>query len=460
MTEPTFKNILEGNETGANRESTLRFRMSPTHVSYANTLRRLCVAHVETVAFRANILEEDVVVEGRILQKKGSTSDVEIVSNTTPMTNEMLAHRIGLLPIHVDPVTWKEEKGQEKYLFELTVENTNPEILNVTTDDFRIVEKKEDGREEVSSSAKYFLKPSGYPCLIATLKPFIQGIQTDREKVHLRARASVGIGRENAQFIPVSRATYSYTRIAPDVPLDALRENAEAIKAYDTWLQTKKLSREELQKGDEASKAKEQALWNEFLTTPIQRYYSIDDTTGEPNSFDFVIESVNIALPPRLIVKRALEAGVALCAKYEVEGILGSALVPVQLADTRFLAFDFHFQKEDHTLGNLIQTYIEQSMMDDPEYSISFVGYDIPHPLLDEMIIRVGINKEGGSQNDSIQVVKGAMTGCKAMFEKLLSEWSPASGLEKPANTAADAASFGGGVKVPMKRTIKRPSAA
>lgn len=456
--EFTFQNLKVGNEQDKNRESTLRFRMSPTHVSYANTLRRLCVAHVETVAFRANILEDDVRDGERILQKKGSTSDVEVISNTTPMTNEMLAHRIGLLPIHVDPVKWKEEKGQENYVFELDVTNTNADVLHVTTDDFKVLEKTADG-ETTKSAAEYFPKPSGYPCLIATLKPFIQGIQTDKEVIHLRARASVGIGRENAQFIPVSRATYSYTRIAPDVPRDGLRENPEVLAAYDKWLGEKNTNRDALQKGDEESKAKEVAMWNEFLTTPIQRCYIVDENTGEPKSFDFVIESVNTALPPQVIVQRALEAGVAMCAKYEA-GVLGSNLVPVQLADTRFLAFDFHFQNEDHTLGNLVQTYIEQVMMDESEYGISFVGYDIPHPLRDEMVLRVGLTSEAGQQSDTIAIVEKAMTGCKTMFDKLLKEWNIQAGFAKPSSAAADTnVPLSGGVKVIGKRTIKRPAA-
>ena len=452
-----FQNLKRGNEQGKNPETTLQFRMSPTHVSYANTLRRLCVAHVPVVAFRADILEEDVVDEtGRIVQAKGSTSDVQILENTTPMTNEMLAHRIGLLPIKADPVLWEKENGRSSGLFELNVSNPNDQVLDVTTDNFVMITKDAADQEKRESAAEMFAKADpAYACLIATLKPYVKSIQVDQEKIHVRARASVGIGRENARFIPVSRATYSYTRIEPDVTSPAaMRENAELQKAYADWAGKKGANLESMKTAtDEDSKKQEAALWNEFITTPIQRYYIKDETTGEPNSFDFVIESVMSDLKSEVIVQRALKAGVELCKRYESDGP-GWAGVKVQFADTRFYAFDFYFQKEDHTLGNLIQTYIEQNLMDSEEKGITFIGYDIPHPLRDEMVVRLGLVKDT-PQDAAIEIMKEAMAACKQMFEALLTQWNTVSGLERAAVPATAAQTSG----IKPRRLIRRPGA-
>ena len=80
--------------------TTYTFTLTPTHVTYANTLRRLMMTGVETVAFRAD------------MTSTGTTTDVMIRENTTPMTNEMLAHRIGLLPIAVsEPMKWNADRG-------------------------------------------------------------------------------------------------------------------------------------------------------------------------------------------------------------------------------------------------------------------------------------------------------------------------------------------------------------
>ena len=451
-----FKNPRRGNEQGKNPETTLQFRMSPTHVSYANTLRRLCVAHVPVVAFRADILEEDIVDEtGRIVQAKGSTSDVQILANTTPMTNEMLAHRIGLLPIEADPVLWEEKNGKSA-VFELNVSNPNDQVLDVTTDNFVMITKDAAEQEKRESAAGMFAKADpAYACLIATLKPYVKSIQVDQEKIHVKARASVGIGRENARFIPVSRATYSYTRIEPDVTSPAaMRENAEIQKVYAEWVGKKGMNLESIKTAtDEDSKKQESALWNEFITTPIQRYYLKDEATGEPNSFDFVIESVMSALKPEVIVQRALKAGVELCKRYESGGP-GWAGVKVQFADTRFYAFDFYFQKEDHTLGNLIQTYIEQNLMDITEKGITFIGYDIPHPLRDEMVVRLGLVKDT-PQEAAVTVMEEAMAACKQMFEALLTQWNTVSGLERAAVPATAAQTSG----IKPRRPIRRPGA-
>ena len=56
----SFRNFTYGNKT------TLKFQLVNTHVSYANTLRRIILTEVPSVGFRAEIL------------KDGSTSDIKI----------------------------------------------------------------------------------------------------------------------------------------------------------------------------------------------------------------------------------------------------------------------------------------------------------------------------------------------------------------------------------------------
>ena len=175
----------------------IKFQMSPTHVSYANTLVRLMMTSVDTVGFRADIGDD------------GLTSDVIIEANTTPMTNEMLAHRIGLLPIHVDdPSSW----NKDEYEFHLDVVNETDESMDVKAADIRVL--KVDGDSKVQIPSRTFFKPdpvSGDTCLIATLKP--KHTSGKAEEIRFKAKASLGNGRENARFIPTSQCTYTYTLI-------------------------------------------------------------------------------------------------------------------------------------------------------------------------------------------------------------------------------------------------------
>ena len=113
-----FQNL---NKVGAN---TLLFTLTPTHVSYANTLRRAVLTMVETIAFNADI--EDTT---------GKTTDVLITKNSTPMSNEMLAHRIGLLPIQVKkPLLWKPDE----YTFTISAKNDTSETRDITADSITV----------------------------------------------------------------------------------------------------------------------------------------------------------------------------------------------------------------------------------------------------------------------------------------------------------------------------------
>ena len=106
-------------------ERTYAFTISPIHVTYANTLRRLILTGVETVAFRSD------------MTSTGSTTDVVVKRNDTPMTNEMLADRIGLIPIHVtEPLKW----NSDKYRFTLKVAGSKDNTTYVKSGNFKVSE--------------------------------------------------------------------------------------------------------------------------------------------------------------------------------------------------------------------------------------------------------------------------------------------------------------------------------
>lgn len=401
-------------ETNSNR---LTFQLKPSHVAYANTLRRLCMAHVKTVGFRAD------------LDDKGSMTDVKVLANSTPMTNEMLAHRIGLLPVYANPEEWESNEQYSKYTFRLEVENKSQSMRDVTTRDFIVVDS--EGKEVKHDFFRNSNSAIHDGCLIATLKPLVPG--NEPEKIHIVAVASVGIGRENARFIPTCQATYAYTQSTDEAKID---------EAFEKWLSDdKKVQKATLEQQD-AEKLK--AFRREFNTLQIQRVYEKDEVTGEANSFDFVIESVG-PIKPEVIVQEASKAGRALCEKYSKENLPES--VTVEFNSGSLAAYDFIFQGEDHTLGHLVQAWLDQNKVRD-EGPIVFVGYDIPHPLRDEMVIRIGIND--GKQETARTALREAMVACGSMFTELGTRWVQALGGPKPAVATAKATGA-------PKRVLKRP---
>jgi DNA-directed RNA polymerase subunit L/DNA-directed RNA polymerase alpha subunit len=421
MAGVTGQNMFQNISTNPENKNSWYFRLQPTHVAYANTLRRLVITGVESVAFRADMTEN------------GTTTDVLVEKNTTPMTNEMLAHRIGLLPIYVpDPLKFEKDK----YLFKLEEINDKDVPRDVTCSDFTVYElttpsttaattvtttagqeatiqlqDQKDNSNGQRVPTERFFPPNSLTrdtCLIATFKPTIYGA-TMAEAITLTAKASIGTGRENARFNPVSQCSYVYSRDT---------ENSEKMKStYEKWLVLhKKVVPESLK--DDADRAA--ALEREFNTLEVAKVY-LTDEKGEPYSFDFTVETLGILSVP-YIIQRACEVGEAKCLQYANLTEKNLETVSMQPADARIRGFDVLFKGEDHTLGNLFQTWIEQNMVG--KGVVTFAGYKIPHPLRDEMLLRIGV--EDGKELTVREVIAQAARSCAAMFRTWKSQWQDA----------------------------------
>ena len=396
---------------------TVTFQLQPTHVSYANTLRRAILTEVESVGFRSDIKED------------GSTSDISVTKNTTPMTNEMLADRIGLLPVWAEnPLTW----DPEEYTFHLRVESDKDTSRDVVAADFEVRQRPAtgDGEPATVGNVKFF-NPNPITkqtCLIAILK----GKQPNQapQAIELTARASMGTGRQHVRFSPVSQCSYKYT----------IDEDSERQKVvFEKWLQTtKKVDPKSLEKEAE----RRDKLMREFKTMEVERCFLVNEK-NEPYSFDFTIESKG-TLPVNYIIGRALEKISQKCMLYASidRGDLPDH-VKIQPAEARMKGFDIILQGEDHTLGNLLQTWMDENMIDKEE--ITYVGYKLPHPLRDEMVFRIGV--EDGQEITARAMFARAARACATMFGKWKEDWVAATGgvvankpKAKPTTLAVEAA--------------------
>lgn len=423
---------------------TYTFTLEDAHVTYANTLRRLILTGVETVAFRSD------------MTATGTTTDVTVKHNDTPMTNEMLADRIGLLPIHVtDPTTWKEDD----FLFTLNVAGDKDNVRYVKSEDFVVTDlsKGAEMQEEFRVPTEQFFPKSRLTndtCLIASLQP---GSGPAQQRVEIVAKATKGTGREHARFSPVSQCSYEYT---PDKTESRIQE------MFVKWATVAK----KVQELDKASE-RYQELWREFNTMQVKRCFKINGK-GEPYSFDFTVESVGI-LPVSYIVNRACEVGRQMCNRY---AMIDQTKLPDEItispADSRIIGFDFLFRGHDHTLGNLFQTWlVENHIEGEAQPRITYAGYAVPHPLRDEMVLRIGV--ESGKESDARAAVAAAARGCAAMFETMSVEWKgfvgsaakpvvKASAAAKPVMKAiaSDTAAQAAQPRAAPKPTMARPQMA
>ena len=389
-------------------ERKLQFTLAPTSYSYANTLRRSIMTLIPTVGFRSD-------PPGTVL----ANSDIKIGQNDSyTQPNELLAHRISLIPIHgVDALKW----DPERFVFRLNVQNESPEPRDVMAADIQVLERRQAA--DLSESLievpnRTFFVPNQLTrdtCLITTLP----GKRTNAvPTLEAQMRATVGTGREHTRFIPTCQASYGYT----------LDVNTERRNAYfEKWLVRHKNVEPESLKQDETRRAE---LDREFKTMEIQRIYKVDEK-GEPNSFDFQIESIG-PMAPRAIVERALLGLIAMCEPF-VGLDVGDLpeTISVLPSDAQLTGFDFLIQGQDHTFGNMIQTWLAENHVEgNTEPRISFAGYKIPHPLKDEMLLRIG--SEDGKELTARAAIAAAAKGCKAMFQEWLRVWTGGAAATAP----------------------------
>src|SRR5213080_337982 len=158
-----------------NREQdTLRFVLSDVSPAFANAIRRIILAEVPVMAI----------------------DDVMILENSSVMYDEILAHRLGLIPVTTDPsynlpeeCTCKSELGCEKCRASLSLEI-----------------EASDPVEVVYTSNLKPENPEVKP--VSDKIPIVKLAQGQRVK--LEAFARLGKGRTHAKWQPVSAATYSY----------------------------------------------------------------------------------------------------------------------------------------------------------------------------------------------------------------------------------------------------------
>ena len=152
----------------------VRFVLSDASSAFANGLRRIMISEIPVMAI----------------------DDVMILENNSVMYDEILAHRLGLIPVTTDPTynlpedcSCKSELGCEKCRasFSLEVEASDP-------------------AEVVYSSQ---LKPENSDVRPVSDKiPIVKLAQG--QKIKLEAYARLGRGRSHAKWQSVSAATYSY----------------------------------------------------------------------------------------------------------------------------------------------------------------------------------------------------------------------------------------------------------
>jgi len=251
--------------------------------------------------------------------------DVQILENTTQLPHEMMKHRVEMLPVNVSPEDASTIRDTTIEL-RMTAEKGTDKVLTITTDDFKVE----------SNRSKVLMRDRDYdtPILFLRLRP--------SESVHIKARLGID--------------TQSITQV---------------MLATSMWHVDEEVAKEERKKYVEAGG--DPAVFDNFQ---VQRYYSKDETSGRPNWVDMKVESVGV-LPAKDVLRYAVSA-----LRRRLEMYMKEALENIAREKEQG-SYSITLEQGGHTLGCLLQEVLYN------DANVDFVGYDIPHPLRNTMVLRI-----------------------------------------------------------------------
>lgn len=387
----------------------VRFTLEGTSTTVANTVRRCILSNTRSVGFRANLT--DAANPGIVIRK-----------NNAVIFNEMLAHRLTLVPLAVRRIDEFDPKSIECVL---KIRNESPNLLHVTAADIKVVQKTAGVDEEIPSSALFPPDPiTGDTCLITTLRPATGSVV---EEIDLTAYPVIGTGAQFMGFCPVSQCSYGNTEDP-----DPVRQE----QFFFEWLaEFKKIAEPGAVPPEVLAKHKV-----EWATMANQRCFKTDVATGEPNSFDFVIESVGVRSVKEIMAEGIQSVITMLTPFANTETPSAELGITTQPVDSRMTnGVDVNIANHEHTLGNLLQTVLTDLYLntETPDAPISYAGYKVPHPLHKSVRLRIGV-REGITGDPAVvarQVIAMAAQRAIQIFEDLAREWTnvaPAAAVVAP----------------------------
>lgn len=393
----------------------MTFTINDVHVAVVNAVRRCIISHVPTVAFDYNPMSS-----AQQLPQTG----ILIRSNASPLHNEMLGHRISIVPICVDERQLKQYmQDSSLFKFAIKTKNMTSGIRLVTTKDISVYDKH---GAPVPPEVRDRLFPAndftGDHILLTKLNPGIydggNGGELDIECV-----ASVGTESKHSRWCPVS-VCYFVNKV----------DRRAADEAF-------------------SKKGLPETHRPQFDALEALRHYH-KNKYGEANAFEFRLESECGLRAPFLVyqgfkivkervatIRRAIESRdtskVAIASTAEIAEakndptLKSKSTTHSQRAEDATGMYNIIVSHEDHTCGNLVQAliYDKNFRQTDPSNAeITYIGYHQPHPLEHCIVFRVALKRPSLANVEAFMVTNLAWV--ERVLEGYTKEWISASGID------------------------------
>jgi len=353
----------------------MTFVLSNVDVSYANGLRRIVLSNIPVVCFKTEPYSENQSV---------------IFENTTRLHNELIKHRLSLIPININYISNPREHPIDKYILEINVENNTDSIMMVTTKDFQVSEV-EDNKVVRRLDSKNIFPPyvdsiSGQEYYIdfVELKPKLAN-ELRGEKIHLTCKFSLGTAEENACHNAVENCSYGFT-----VDYEAMNERLNIMK----------------QKWKDENKDVEYEAENWKLLDGKRITIK--------NSYDFVIKSVGMYENKEIM-------------KYACMILLNKIVNLKTLVETNEITvkkindwYEVILENEDYTLGNIIHHELMNYYSPKSDNVLKFVGFMKEHPHLNYSKLKMTFVDESKGTEDVKLLLLNACVNASNIANELM----------------------------------------
>jgi DNA-directed RNA polymerase subunit L len=364
LLNPKIKEISEDDDE-------YRFTLFDLNVSVANALRRIILTEIPVNVIKTETYE---------------TNQCNITVNTSRFHNEIVKQRIGSIPIHQTDLTMLPNE----YMLEVDVTNNTENIINVTTEDFRLVNKKTGKyvtKEETHAIFPTCKKTNSYICFLR-LRPKISET-IPGEQIKLTADFSVDSAIHNSMYNVVSKCSYSNTM--------------DVVKKEERWEELKAQYQQQ-----DMSKEEIEFKKRNFNLLDAQRYF-------KPNSFDFVIQTIGI-YDNITIIKLACKIAKS---KFEnmIDLIDTDELLILNSEVTVDNSYDVILENEDYTMGKVLE-YILYERFYQGTKELTFCGFKKMHPHDKDSIVRIAFEAKS-SKEDCRNHLKSACVDAIELFHNI-----------------------------------------
>jgi len=313
------------------------FDIENVDIAIINSIRRVILADIPVLGFLG---------EGK--------PSIEIIKNTGPLHNEIMCHRIGLIPLHFTQEEI-EEFVENEYIFSCTVKNTSVGTINVTTTN---ITGTRNLKPLTPKELARIFPPNPVSKDFVLITRLRQG-----EELTFNATVVKLTAKDHSSFSPVSMCAFYYNN-----DQSKLTNILDKERDYDK---------------------------NEY---------------GDPTDVHFMMET-ETSLSPNYIFMKAIEILIE-----KVIRIVKTMTIVKN--DKIKNTYDACIANEDDTLGNVFQSIIYSEFIRNTDakimntYKIPYVGYYAPHPLEKKIVIRITLDQE--CDEDAF---KSIMNNCAKIVE-------------------------------------------